>query len=379
MLTNVRRALLMLFACTLLSSCDRETHITKPFVWDEDIRALVGGSLHAWLSKAPFANELKRYEKDRIVITNAEQVFPFMGRYYNAVEELRKDYNADTVIYSQTEILFQDSVWGDLFLHAMLLYDDQEVFLADRYLALGSPFFGGADAVMDMHESSLSETSVVAKHPGYKTGIYWAWANYHDYLLGFYQQGQLVFETAVPLLGNDTLATLDKLKEINKSLGLNIPEWENAEVAHLQRVEQAKTFWQDPFLGIYPGEFGNDVYLKTKDSPFVLDDEARKGDYYFSYTANGEEVFLYTQMQRTDLGRDDFNKANKMAGKYRYMYDDIFYEEHPEKGYVRGSAQAYFKDNRYLEIHFGYPETEPDARHQVHKVLRHVKMLNYED
>src|SRR5699024_411549 len=88
-------------------------------------------------------------------------------------------------------------------------------------------------------------------------------ANYQNYLLGFYQQGQLVFETVVPLRGGDTLATLDKLKEINQRLGLHIPEWENAEVTGLQKVKQPKTFWQDPFLGMYPGEFGNDVYLKT--------------------------------------------------------------------------------------------------------------------
>lgn len=243
---------------------------------------------------------------------------------------------------------------------------------------MGSPFFGGVEATTDMHESSLSETSVFAKHPNYKTGIYWAWSNYQDYLLGFYQKGQLFFETVIPLLGSDTLATLNKLKEINTSLGMNISEWENAKVADLQRVDQPKTFWQDPFLGIYSRDLGNDVYLKIKDTPFAQDDKARKGDYYFSYSANGADVFLYTLMQQTDLNREDFNKANKKMDKYRYSNDDIFYAEQSENGYIKGIAKTYFKGNRYLEIHYGYLENEQEARHQVHSVLRYIKMLNYE-
>lgn len=378
MLANVRRALLVLFACTLLVSCDRQSRITKNFVWDEDVKELIGGNLHSWLRKAPFDNELMKAEDGKIILTNAEQVFPFMGRFYNAVEELRKDHDADTVIFYDTEVLYQDPVWGDLFLHASLLYEKQEVFLSDSYIEMGSPFFGGTDAVTDMHRSSLSETSVAANQAEYKTGIYWVWTNYQDYLLGFYQQGQLVFETAIPLLGLDTLATLNKLKEVNKSLGLNIPEWEQAEVAHLQVVETPTSFWQDPFWGIYPGSFGNDVYLKTKDTPFVQDDVARKGDYYFSYDSPGGEVYLYTSMAQTELEKEDFIKTHSKMEKYRYSYDDIFYEEHPDNGFVRGSAKTYFKPNQYLALHFSYPETDREARKQVHDVLRHVKTLHLE-
>ncbi|MGV3761645.1 hypothetical protein [Parapedobacter sp.] len=369
--------MVMLLTLILLVSCDRQTRTTKDFVWDEDVKELTGGSLHTWLQKAPFDNELDRHGDGVVMITNASQVFPFMGRYYNAVEELGRYYSDDTVIFQETEILFQDSLWGDLLLHATLLYDDQEVFLSDSYYEMGSPLFGGVEAVTDMHESSLSETAVVAKHPGYKTGIYWAWANYQHYLLGFYQQGQLVFETVVPLRG-DTLATLDKLKEINQKLGLNIPEWENARIADLQRVEQPKTFWQDPFVGIYPSMPTDDVYLKTKDTPFVQDDKARKGDYYFSYPSEGGDVFFYTMMQQTELNMEDFNKANKKMAKYQYSNHDIFYEEHPGNGYVNGLAKTYFKGNRYLEIHFGYPEKDREAKQRMHDVIRYVKMLNYE-
>lgn len=384
--TLIQRSIVLLFASTLLISCDQQSSIAKDFVWDEDVKELTGGNLDTWLSKAPFNNELKRFEKDQIFITNTDQVFPFKGRYYNAVEELARDYGPDTLIFQETDILFQDSVWGDLFLDATLLYDDQEVFLRESYLEIGSRFFGGVSAVTDfgglgaitgVPRSSLYETSVVAKHPKYKTGIYWVSANYQRYLLGFYQQGQLVFETVVPFQG-DTLATLNKLKEINTSQGLNIPEWENAEVSDLQEVDQPKTFWQDPFEGIYPIFPIYEVYLKIKDTPFVQDDEARKGDYYFSFPGNGGDVFFYTLMQQTELNKDDFNKENKKLDRYRYIYEDIFYEEHADNGYVKGIAKTYFKGKKYLEIHFAYPETDDEAKQQVHGVLRYIKMFNYE-
>lgn len=377
--TDLSFAIPMLFILMVLISCNQENHVTKKFVWDEDVKALTGGNLQAWLQKAPFDNEFGKGDGKNIVITNAEQVFPFMGRYYNAIEELKKGLSnsSDTVIFRETKKLFRDSEWGDVFLHATLLYDNPEVFLKDRYLKTGNPFFGGAEAVTNMHESSLYETSVFAKHPDYKTGIYWVSANYKRYLLGFHQKGQLVFETVVPLIG-DTLATLNKLKEINRSLGLNIGEWEKAETADLKRVEKPTTFWQDPFTGIYSNRFTHDVYLKTKDTPFVQDDKARKGDYYFSYPLDDAEVFLYTVMQQTDLNKEEFNKANKKTKKYRHWYNDIFYTEQSENGDVRGIAKAYFMGNQYLEIHYGYPENEEEAKQQVHSVLRYIKMLNYE-
>src|SRR5690606_26026392 len=166
---------------------------------------------------APFDNELRLQEDDKVVLTNAKQVFPFMGRYYNAIEELHADGTpSDTAIHQQTEILFQDSVWGDLFVSATLLYDDKEVFLSNSYVETGNSFFGGVDALTDRHSASLHETAILAKKPRYKTGIYWVSANFNRYLLGFYQQGQLVFETAIPLFGTDTLATLNKLKEVSE-------------------------------------------------------------------------------------------------------------------------------------------------------------------
>lgn len=376
-LIYIYRTFVVLLVLIVLASCDQSTQITKKFVWDEDVKELTGGNLYNWLKKAPFDNEVNRGGDGSLVITNSRQIFPFKGRYYNAIEEVGRYESSDTVIFRKSEILFRDSLWGNLFLHATLLYDDQEFFLSDSYFEVGNPIFGGVEAVGDMHRSSLYETSVLAKHPNYKTGIYWASANYQEYLLGFYQQGQLVFESVVPLKG-DTLATLDKLKEVNQSLGLDIPEWRNAEVSDLRKVNQPKSFWQDPFLGMYPKKFGNNVFLKIKDTPFVQDGKACKGDYYFSYQSSAGGVYLYTTMQPTELSKEDFNTANKKTAKYQYSHNDIFYEEHPESGYVSGLAKTYFMGNQYLEIHFGYPEMDKVAKQHVHDVLKYIKMLNYE-
>src|SRR5690606_22498712 len=376
---NTAGVISILFAIMLLASCDNRNATRKEFVWDDEIKELTGENLHAWLEKAPFDNELKKYEKDKLAFTNAKQVFPFLGRYYKAIEELHRNHSTDTdtLIFTETDILFQYSIWTDLFLWATLLYNHEEVFLSDSYLEMGSPFFGGVDAVTEMHRASLYETAVFKKQQQYKTGIYWVSANYRDYLLGFYQQGQLIFETAVPLLRGDTLATLDKLNEISHKLGLNIVEWERAQVADLQRVEDPESFWKDPFQGIYPGEYTDDVYLKTKQTPFVQDDKARKGDYYFSYRSDDGLVELYTELRESEMNKENFEKANKKMDKYRYSYQDIFYEERAENGIVNGVAKTYYKDNQYLEMHFSYPEKDSEAKAQVHSVLHYIKVLNY--
>lgn len=363
----------------LLASCSSNTKSTKQFVWDGDLAELTGKNLYVWLQKAPFDNELKRHEKDKIVFTNAEQVFPFKGRYYNTIEELRTDHDAaqDTIIYQEAELLFQDSLWGDLFLQATLLYDNQEVFLNDSYVEIGNLFFGGTDAVTDTHSASLYETGAFARHPSYKTGIYWASANFTPYLLGFYQKGQLIFETAIPLLRGDTLATLNKLKEVNHDLGLRIPEWENATVDQLRRVDDAKSFYEDPFKGIYLGPYAIDqVYLKTKNTPFTQADTATKGDYYFSYQSPSGLVEFYTVLQKTEMDMDSFNQANEKMNHYHYNYQNIFYEEESADGYVSGTAKTYFKDKEYLQLHYYYPQADREAKEYVHDVLKYIKVIS---
>lgn len=196
--------------------------------------------------------------------------------------------------------------------------------------------------------------------------------------MGFYQQGQLVFETAIPLLGTDTLTTLNKLKEVSEKLNLNIPEWENASVEQLHTVNEPTSFWADPFTGIYLGEYMlNDVHLKTGDTPFIQSNTASKGDHYFSYPSPKGLVELYTALEKTTVSEADFNKENREMDSYQYRHQHIFYEEGTSEGYVNGTAKTYFKDSQYLEIHYRYPETDIGAKDQIHGILRYIKIRKF--
>lgn len=290
----------------VLTSCSSNNK--KDFVWDEDVAAFTGKNLGNWLRQAPFGNELKQHEDDKVVFTNARQVFPFMGRYYSDTEELREGYTEnDTVIFRQEEVLYKDPEWGDLFLHATLLYDGREVFLNNSYSQTGNVIFGGMDAAMDTHTASLYETSVFNKNDRYKTGIYWANTGLNRYLLGFYQQGQLVFETVVPLVKSDTLATLNKLKEINKKINLNVPQWENASVQQLRIA--AQKFLERPFyrnlpreISIQPGTF------KDKEHPvYTKQTRSQRRLLFFVPIAQRISGTLYG-VEGHKYGRGDFQQ-----------------------------------------------------------------------
>src|SRR5690606_28100559 len=114
---NTAGVISILFTIKMLSSCDNRNTMRKEFDWDDEIKEHTGEILHAWLEKSPFDNELKKYEKDKLVFTNAKQVFPILGCYYNAIEELHRVHSTATatLIFTVTDIVFQDSIWGALF------------------------------------------------------------------------------------------------------------------------------------------------------------------------------------------------------------------------------------------------------------------------
>ena len=346
------------------------------FVWDEDIARLTDKQIGGWLRKAPFTNEFRQSEAGEIMITNAQQVFPFLSRYYDAEGELDRPYNDNDPIFYQEAVLYDDPQWGNLFVSGMLLYDDREMFLEESYLELGNPFFEGTNGAANTHSATLYETTVAARNDRYKTGIYWAGVGFDRYLLGFYQQGQLVFEAVVPLLETDTLASLNKLKEINMALGLNIREWDGATVGQLQRIDQPTTFWKDPFAGIYldPTYLLPSVYLKIKDTPFEEAGNPNKGDHFFSYRSAHGEVELYTQKKKTDLDEAGFNEASRNLNQYEYRTQPIFYEEIPAGTYTEGTATTYFKNNTYIEVHYRFPAADEGAEAHIHGILKRIRV-----
>ncbi len=353
----------------------------RDFEWPADIAALTGKDLGEWLRQAPFTNELSQKEDNKVVFTNAQQVFPFMGRFHNAVGELRYARNdADNPIYQEEAVLYQDPEWGDLFVSAALLYDAEEVFLDRNYSESGNVLFGGVDAGMDRHTASLRETAVFSRSGPNKAACYWAATAGGSYLLGFFQQGNLVFETAIPLRGTDTLATLNKLKDVSDKLGLEVQEWQQATVAQLAATDKRETFWKDPFTGIYfdSASFLNRVMLKIKDTPFQEVQPAPMGDHYFSYEGTGGLVMFATEVKATSEDREAFDAGNQDLPAYETNGQRLYYEEQPTKGNrVAGIAKTYFNAGQYLEINYAYPQADNMAKAAIHGVLQHVKVRRF--
>ncbi|MGS2739781.1 hypothetical protein [Sinomicrobium sp. M5D2P17] len=366
---------ILLFA---LMGCNSEK--TKEFVWEKEIAQLTGKNLDKWLRQAPFSNELVQTDANKLVFTNAEQVFPFMARYKNAVGELHKTYNdPDNPIYQKKTVLYQDPQWGDLFVNATLLYDDQEVFLDRSYSTSGNVILGGADAAMDIHHATLSETAVFARTSDYKTGVYWARISDKDYLLGFYQKDRLIFETVIPLRATDTLATLSKLNAVNEKLGLHIAEWKDATVQQLKPANTKETFWKDPFVGIYMDKSStlNKVHLKMRDTPFQQAQKIVKGGYYFSYDTPKGRVTLFTVLKGTDQDRIGFDEEHQQLNSYKRQGQVVYYKEEQVKGRIKGVAKTYFGQDQYLELNFEYPQTDQEAREYIHGVLKNIMIFRY--
>ncbi|SHI86455.1 hypothetical protein [Pseudozobellia thermophila] len=225
------------FFVTTLSfiSCNTK----KPLEWDDDVAQLTNKNLKAWLRKAPFDNEwIIDNDGDAYVFTNLDQVFPFMGKF-KGFEKTNKE---NPPVYDEQSVIFKDSVWGESFMYGMLLYQPQELFLKDYYRESGNVIFSGADALNETYRASLYETYLYEENDQYKAVVYWVNSNHTMYLFGFYQQGQLVFETGFPCPKENQMEGLEKLKQINTALGLNIKAWENATINDLQVNPNAKSF-----------------------------------------------------------------------------------------------------------------------------------------
>lgn len=366
---------ILLFVLSFLG-CSRES---TEFRWSDDIAQLTGKDLNKWLRRAPFLNEITPKEENQILFTNAAQVFPFMGRYYNATGELEFIPNSPkSDIYERATVLYQDPEWGDLFLDATLLYDQQEVFLDRYYRQSGNVLIGGGASALNGHIASLNETAVYAKSDAYKTGIYWANTAARQFLIGFYQKDNLVFQTAIPLHNSDTLETWAKLNVVNHQLGLDITEWLGASPDQLSALDSKETFWKDPFVELYQGEnFLPRLRLKIRDTPLQQAERMVSGDHYFAYQGTTGKVSLYTLVKDTEDNLKAFDKTHGDLAVYRIGSGRLYYHEKHVGEKIMGIAKTYFKPGQCLEIHFEYPMADKNAKDIIHGVLQHVKIRKY--
>ncbi len=377
--TNTTSIILALFiSMSFFTSCDSLTGSKRDFQWNDEVADLTDKDLKSWLRKAPFSNELKGNDNE-VMFSNAEQVFPFLGKYYNSVERQIKNYSDSDAghIYQTETVLFQDPQWGDLFVNAALMYNNDELFLNDSNIESGDPMFEGKDAIYSTYHGGLMETSVHSKGQDTKNGLYWGSNSAKTYLLAFYQKNNLVFEVAVPLIGQDTLATLNKLKEVNTALALNVPEWTNAQIKDLNPLDSSGTFWKDPFQGIYAvNYFIPTVFLKTLDTDFKEEQSSTDEVYQYSASHNGGTAKFSTKIAASTLNFEDFEKQYKDFAHYEYFHKKIYYEEKESGNETQGKAYAFYNPEKILEFEYSYPKNNPELKKQMHSILKYVKITN---
>ncbi len=373
------KILTLVFGFSFLTSCDFFSSSKKDFQWNDEVATLTGKDLKSWLRKAPFSNELKGNDNE-VMFSNAEQVFPFLGKYYNSVEQQKKNYSDPEAgqIYQTETILFQDPHWGDLFVNAALMYNNDELYLNDSNIETGDPMFEGKDAVFNTYHGGLMETSVHSKAQDTKNGLYWGSNSTKVYLLAFYQKNNLAFEVAVPLIGQDTLATLNKLKEVNTALGLNVPEWANAQLKDLNPLDKNGTFWKDPFQGFFAVDyFIQTVFLKILDTDFKEEQSSSDEDIHqFSANNNGGTAKFSVKTAPSTLNFEDFEKKYKDLAHYEYFHKKVYYEEKESGNEVQGKAYAFYSKDKVLEFEFSYPKNNPELKKQMHSILKYVKITN---
>ncbi|VTP94628.1 hypothetical protein [Sphingobacterium daejeonense] len=86
---------------------------SKDFNWVPKVAEITGKDLESWLRKTPYQNELKKDNENEFVITNVDQVFPFMNKFNNDIGPLSTTIaTTDTSIYEQKTSYFSGSSLG---------------------------------------------------------------------------------------------------------------------------------------------------------------------------------------------------------------------------------------------------------------------------
>lgn len=360
-------------------SCDKE----RPFEWTAELGVITGKDLKSWLQTAPFEGEWDPAadEDGKFLITNIDQVFPFLGKFENADDNFDADHN-NSDIFSKQTIIFKDPIWGESFVHAVLLYEPEELFLNDYYSEMGNVVFSGADAINESYTARLTETMLYKNNAQYKTGIYWVSANYQTYLMGFYQKGKLVLQFAFPC--KEKGDGLMKIKEVNQVLGLNISEWSKATVAELEVNPTPVSFWKDPYYPLYTSQMLPDLQVKINTTPFemsVYRIAADYGvDYLFSYDNEAGNYTLSFLREATDLDQVQYEKAKADLKSIPIENDNgrvYIVDKTAADGHIHLKAETYLRDNKFVKIVAEYPISDSSAENQVQEILNSLRIRRF--
>lgn len=359
-----------------LFSCTKE----REFKWNENIKLITEGNLKTWIRKAPFENEWDPHKgkgNNEYVITNEAEVFPYMGKFKNI-----NDNFTSKDLYQKEFVIYKDSKWGDLFVYAALQYDNQELYLDNNYSEPLNPFTsGGMNAINQYSTAQLNETHLVAKNQEYKANVYLVYASGVDFLFGFYQQGQLLFEVGFPCKYENRKEGLKKLQQINEALNLNIKEWDSKNIADLEINNNPISFWDDPYIGLYRGEYlTHSLNVNLKNTPFVKSGTEKGIDYIFAYENTYGYSLITFKLEATSFNSTTYEENNKDQHVLdtKPLTQKVFITKQKViDGNVFGEAETYFRDSKILKIGFQYPKEDKLAKKQIDNMLANLKIHKY--
>lgn len=372
----------------LLAACSNDDgKVERDFVPSGDVKAVIGDNLYGWVDQAPFKAQWKPYAdagSDDLVLTNTSAIFPYMGTFYTRdgteVGSISEDNSKLPHLYGRDQAYFKDPDWGPVQVYAALMYDPYPVWVDDFHMinqALDPANLGNA-ARSTPESMRLIQTGVTGRHPDYHTAIYQAPNPVAgDFLFGFYQQGQLIFEVSLRCGRHDAAECLDKLDSTAQTLGLDIPEWQNADAADLQ-ANGEDTFWDAQFETVFaPGARtgGMRVQAHMPGADYALADRGDDADRRVIRRHGGDaDVSLELAIEDTGLDSDAF--AEQAEGERRNHYPNDLYIEDAQRqddGTMRSRARSYLANGKVLVLTGHYPEGNQQAKRDLRALMHSIR------
>ena len=364
-----------------LTSCKEE----RKFEWTKDLEQIVEPNLKDWLKKSPFTglwNEQKN-DGDKIVFDNRDQVFPFMANFKNENNNFQYSPERDK-FYQQEALLFKDNKFGESFVYGALLFEPEELFISKSYSEMGSVVFSGQNAINERYYAELAETMISNKNNNYKTAIYWVRSNSKTFLFGFYQKGKLIFQFGFPCSEEEKDKGLNKIKEINQKLNLNIKEWNNATQEDLTINKNPKSFWRDPFLGIYMGEYDlPDIQLKIKNTDFkslpkeIVERENK--DYIFAQGNGDQQSSISFKREKTEATKQKFE--DKLEDKPQILTNTgeklFITQEDLVNNQKSMQMEVYTKNKSFVTVEISFPHENLKVKEQLFDILKNLKIRKF--
>lgn len=366
----------LITALLLLLSCDTK----KKFTPSEATNSIVGTDLKEWLETAPFnglwdptANSDGDY-----VLTNVDQVFPFIEKYKDATGSFTLHAVNSEIIHKKHTTVFKDNTYGECVVHASLLYDHQPLFMPSGMSVGSNIAFDGINNLNQRYYADLKETKVADIQPDEKSILYWINANNTRYISGFYQKDQLVFQFAFPF--KDSISSIEKIKDLNTTMRLHVPRWQSLTTDQLVINNEPISFWKDPFVGLYRERFLPQLELNLRHTDY---EEISSNDDGYDYAFAKAELSSTLSIKTSSSSLKKLDFIARMEG----LKHDVVYNEYEDPVFMTIDqitessrtivAQTYFKDDQILEIKVTLPAGDENAHKEFMDILRFIRIRKY--